>query len=58
MLIPVIGNDNCLFRTLSHIIFGDESEYHNVRGSLIHTFEKSPYVGALFGLQGYNTVTI
>ena len=58
MLIPVIGDGNCLFRTLSHIIFGDESEHHNVRGSLIQTFEHSPYVGALCGLQGYNTVTI
>ena len=47
MLIPVIVDGNCLFRTLSHIIFGDESEHHNVRGSLIQTFEKSPYVGAL-----------
>ena len=47
---------SCLFRTLSHIIFGDESGHHNVCGS--QTFEQSPYVGALCGLQGYNTVTI
>ena len=33
MSIPVIGDGNCLFRTLSHIIFGDKSEHHNVRGS-------------------------
>ena len=55
MLIPVIGDGNCLFRTLSHIIFGVESEHHNVRDSLIQTFEPSSYVGALCGLQGYNT---
>ena len=30
-LVPVIGDGNCLFRALSHIIFGDESEYNNVR---------------------------
>ena len=47
MLILVIGDGNCLFRTLSHIIFSDESEHHDVRGSL-QTFEKSPYVGALW----------
>ena len=47
MLIPVIADGNCLFRTLSHIIFGDESEHHNVRDSLIQTFEQSSYVGAL-----------
>ena len=35
MLIPVIGDGNCIFRTLYHIIFGDESEHHNVRDSLI-----------------------
>ena len=46
------------FRTLSHIIFGDESEHHDIRGSLIETFEQSPYVAALCGIQGYNTVTI
>ena len=58
MLIPVIGDGNCIFRTSSHIIFGDGSKHHNVCGSLIQTFEQSPYVGALCGLQGYNTVTI
>ena len=50
MLIPVIGDGNCLFRTLSHIILGYESEYHNVRDSLIQTFDHSPYVCALCGL--------
>ena len=58
MLIPVIGDGNCLFRTLSHIIFDDESEHHNVRDSLIQTFDHSPNVGALCGLQDYNTITI
>ena len=57
-IVPVTGDGNCFFRTLSHIIFGDESEHHNIRGSLIETFEQSPYVGALCGIQGYNAVTI
>ena len=50
MLISVIGDGNCLFRTLSHKIFGDESEHHNVGGSLIQTFEQYPYVNALCDL--------
>ena len=57
-LVPVIGDGNCLFRALSHIIFGDESEHNNVRNSLIYTFEQSPYVPALCGIQGYNPLTI
>ena len=46
------------FRTLSHIIFGNESEHHNVRGSLIDTFKQSPYVAALCSIQGYNEISI
>ena len=42
MLVPVIGDGNCLFRSLSHIIFGNESEHNNVRISLINTFIQSP----------------
>ena len=57
-LVPVIGDGNCLFRALSHFIFGDESEHNNVRISLINTFEQSPYVSALCALQGYNALTI
>ena len=57
-IVPVTGDGNCLFRTLSHILFGDESEHHNILGSLIDTFEQSPYVAALCGLQGYNAVSI
>ena len=34
------------------------TEHHNIRGSLIETFEQSPYVVALCGIQGYNAVTI
>ena len=36
-IVPVTGDGNCFFRTLSHIIFVDESEHHNIRGSLIDT---------------------
>ena len=57
-IVPITGDGNCFFRTLSHIIFGDETEHHNIRGSLIETFEQSPYVDALCGIQGYNAVTI
>ena len=51
-IVPVTGDGNCFFRTLSHLICGDESEHHNFRGSLIDTFEQSPYAAALCGLQG------
>ena len=57
-IVPITCDGNCFFRTLSHIIFGDESEHHNIRGSLIETFEQSPYVAALCGIQGYNAFTI
>ena len=40
------------------ILFGDESEENNIRGSLIDTFEQSSNVAELCGLQGYNAVTI
>ena len=40
-IVLLTGDGNCFFRTLSHIIFGDETEYHNIRGSLIDTFEQS-----------------
>ena len=52
-LVPVIGDGNCLFRALSHIIFGDESEHNNVRLSLINTFSQSHYDPAFCGIQGY-----
>ena len=52
-LVPVIGDGNCLFRALSDIIFGNESEHQNVRISLIHIFEQSPYVAAFCSIQGY-----
>ena len=57
-LVPVTGDGNCLFRALSHIIFGNESEHQNVRISLIHTFEHSPYVAAFCSIQGYNVITL
>ena len=50
-IVPVTGDGNCFFRTLSQIIFGEESEHHNVRSSLIETFEQSPYAAALCGIQ-------
>ena len=34
-IVPVRGQGNCFFRTLSHIIFGNETEHQNVRISLI-----------------------
>ena len=58
MLVPVIGDGNCLFRALSHIIFGDKSEHNNVRLSLINTFSQSHYVPAFCGIQGYNELSI
>ena len=57
-LVPVLPDGNCFFRTLSHIMFGDESEHNNIRVSLINTFEQSGYVPALCGIQGYNEISI
>ena len=57
-VVPVLSDGNCLFRTLSHIIFGNESEHNSVRLSLINTFEHSNYVVAFCGIQGYNEITI
>ena len=57
-IIPVLSDGNCLFRALSHIIFGNESEHNSVRLSLINTFEHSDYVAAFCGIQGYNDITI
>ena len=37
---PELANANCFFRTLTHIIFGDESEHHNVCISKLNTFDK------------------
>ena len=42
----------------SLVIFGHESEYHNIRDPFIDEFEQSPYVAALCGLQGYNRIYI
>ena len=56
--VPVIPDGNCFFRSLSHIIFGDECEHYNIRTNLIHAFQNSPYIGAFCGIQGYNEVTI
>ena len=57
-IVPVTGDGNCFFRSLSHIIIGDESEHHNIRVSLIEAFEQSLYITALCGVQGYNEITI
>ena len=57
-LVPVMGDSNCLFRALSHIIFGNESEHQNVRISLIHIFEQSPCVAAFCSIQGYNVISL
>ena len=55
-IVPITGDGNCFFRTLSHLIFGDETEHHNICGSLIETFEQSPYVAALCGIQGFKKI--
>ena len=41
-LCPVYGDDNCLYRTLSHIIFGSESSYRILKHSLISRFKSTP----------------
>ena len=57
-LVHVLADGKCFFRTLSHIIFGDESEHNNVRVSLINTFEQCGYVPTLCCIQGYNQISI
>ena len=58
LILPLTGDGNCFSRTLSHFIFGNKCEDHNIRVSLIETIEESPYVGALCCLQVYNALTI
>ena len=41
-LCPVIGDGNCLYRALSHIIFGTEICYNELKYNLIRTFRNSP----------------
>ena len=57
-LVSVMGDGNCLFRALSHIIFGNESEHNNVRNSLIDTSEQSSYIPAFCGIQAHNELFI
>ena len=42
-VIPVIADGNCLFRALSHIIFGTESKYESFKHHLISKFRSSPF---------------
>ena len=42
-LIPVIADGSCLFRALSHIIFGTESKYESFKHHLIAKFRSSPF---------------
>ena len=42
-LIPVITDVNCLYRALSHIIFGTESKYERFKHHLIANFRSSPF---------------
>ena len=41
-LCPVYGDGNCLYRTLSHVIFGSESSYRILEHSLISKFKSTP----------------
>ena len=41
-LCPVYGDGNCLYRTLSHVIFGSESSYRVLKHSLISKFKSTP----------------
>ena len=39
---PVIGDGNCLYRSLSHIILGIEKHYDDLKSKLITKFRNSP----------------
>ena len=41
-LCPVYGDGNCLYRALSHIIFGNERSHHVLKQCLICEFEANP----------------
>ena len=41
-LVPVFADDNCLYRALSHIIFGTESKFEMLEQNLIGRFMSSP----------------
>ena len=41
-LFPVVGDANCLYRALAHIIFGTETTYEHLKFQLIHRFRSSP----------------
>ena len=41
-LCPVIGDGNCLYRSLSHIIFGTERYYYTLKYNLIRKFRSTP----------------
>ena len=41
-LFPVVGDGNCLYRALAHIIFGTETTYEHLKFQLIHRFRSSP----------------
>ena len=38
----VIGDGNCLYRSLSYIIFGTEKHYNDLKSKLITKFRNSP----------------
>ena len=40
--ICVYGDGNCLYRTLSHVIFGSESSYRILKHTLISKFKSTP----------------
>ena len=41
-LVPVFADGNCLYRALSHIIFGTESKFEMLKQNLIGRFMSSP----------------
>ena len=41
-LVPVFPDGNCLYRALSHIIFGNESKFEMLKQNLIGRFMSSP----------------
>ena len=41
-LCPVMGNSNCLYQSLSHIIFGTETMYEQLKTKLIGKIYENP----------------
>ena len=55
---PVFGDGNCLYRTISHILFGNQIYYNSVKEGILNSFLASEYKETLMVLCGYNEASL